>query len=124
MKKSIILLVAFALFSCNAVKTVKAEPIKAMNLKDLHTERKDVQTALLFVPSENKVMSLQIAKGKQLAEHITKVPALLVCVSGSGSYGDESGRKMDLKSGDYVKIEPNIKHWVDAFENSNFLLMK
>ena len=121
MKKIILLVTVFAVFSC---KSVSVQPLKTMNLKDLHMEPKDVQTALLFVPSENKVMSLQIAKGKQLAEHITKVPALLVCVSGSGSYGDESGRKMDLKSGDYVKIEPNIKHWVDAFENSNFLLMK
>ncbi|WP_339887908.1 hypothetical protein [uncultured Flavobacterium sp.] len=121
MKKSIILLAFFALFSC---KSVKVEPIKTMNLKDLHTEQKDVQTALLFVPSENKVVSLQIAKGKKLAEHITAVPALLVCVSGSGSYGDESGRKLNLKSGDYVKIEPNIKHWVDAEEESNFLLIK
>ena len=52
-----------------------------MNLKDLHIEQKEVQTSLLFVPTENKVVSLQIAKDKQLAEHITKVPALLVCVS-------------------------------------------
>ena len=94
-----------------------------MNLKNLHSENKAVQTNLLFEPTE-KVISMQIAKGEQLKEHLTKIPALLVCVSGSGSYGDESGRKMDLKSGDYVKIEPNIKHWVDAFENSNFLLMK
>ena len=121
MKKSIVLLAFFALFSC---KSVTVEPIKTMNLKDLHTEQKDVQTALLFVASESKVVSLQIAKGKQLAEHITTVPALLVCVSGSGSYSDQSGRKMSLKSGDYVKIEPNVKHWVDAFEESNFLLIK
>ena len=36
----------------------------------------------------------------------------------------EGNVKMSLKSGDYVKIEPNIKHWVDAYENSNFLLIK
>lgn len=123
MKKIIVLFTAFALFSCKSVPT-EVPPVKTMNLKDLHTEVNDVQTALLFAPSENKVVSLQIAKGKQLAEHITKVPALLVCVSGSGSYGDESGRKLSLKSGDYIKIEPNIKHWVDAFEESNFLLIK
>ena len=121
MKKSIVLLAFFALFSC---KSVLLEPVKPMNLKDLHTEQKDVQTALLFAPTENKVVSLQIAKGKQLSEHITKVPALLVCVTGSGSYGDESGRKISLKQGDYVKIESNIKHWVDAYEDSNFLLIK
>ena len=94
-----------------------------MNLKDLHTEQKAVQTNALFEPRE-KVISMQIAKGEQLKEHLTKVPALLVCVSGKGSYGDETGRKISLQSGDYVKIEPNVKHWVDAFEDSNFLLIK
>ena len=123
MKKTIVLFVIFALFSCKSVPT-QAPAVKAMNLKDLHNEQKEVQTSLLFVPTENKVVSLQIAKDKQLAEHITKVPALLVCVSGSGSYADEKGLKMNLKSGDYVKIEPNVKHWVDAFEASNFLLIK
>ena len=48
-----------------------------MNLKDLHTEQKAVQTNALFEPKE-KVISLQIAKDEQLKEHITKVPALLV----------------------------------------------
>ena len=94
-----------------------------MNLKNLHSENKAVQTNLLFEPTE-KVISMQIAKGEQLKEHLTKIPALLVCVSGSGSYADEKGLKMNLKSGDYVKIEPNVKHWVDAFEASNFLLIK
>ena len=46
-----------------------------MNLKDLHTEQKAVQTSALFEPKE-KVISLQIAKDEQLKEHITKVPAL------------------------------------------------
>ena len=36
----------------------------------------------------------------------------------------ENGQKLSLQSGDYVKIEPNVKHWVDAFEDSNFLLIK
>ncbi|WP_245574953.1 hypothetical protein [Flavobacterium tegetincola] len=122
MKKIILFVSILGFTSCKS--TSVQQTTKAMNLKELHTEVKDVQTALLFAPSENKVLSLQIAKGKQLAEHITNVPALLVCVSGSGSYKDERGKKVNLKSGDYVKIEPNIKHWVDASENSNFLLIK
>lgn len=120
MKISIILVALFALLGCKSIP-VKSENIE--NLKNLHTEQKDVQTSVLFEANE-KVISLQIAKNKQLAEHITKVPALLVCVSGSGSYGDELGRKVSLTPGDYVKIEPNVKHWVDAFEDSNFLLIK
>ena len=94
-----------------------------MNLKDLHTEQKAVQTNALFEPKE-KVISLQIAKDEQLKEHITKVPALLVCVSGKATFSDENDQKILLQSGDYVKIEPNVKHWVNASENSNFLLIK
>lgn len=95
-----------------------------MNLKSLHTEQKAVQTQILFQPTEAKVISLQIAKNEQLAEHITKVPALLVCVSGNATYNDEKGEKINLKSGSYVNIPINIKHWIDAHEESNFLLIK
>jgi len=94
-----------------------------MNLKNLHTENKAVQTNVLFEPTE-KVISMQIAKGEQLKEHLTKIPALLVCVSGKAKFENEKGNKITLQSGDYVNIEPNVKHWVDAIEESNFLLIK
>lgn len=94
-----------------------------MNLKNLHTENKVVQTSVLFEPKE-KVISLKIAKGEQLKEHITKIPAMLVCISGNATFSDDNNQKIILQSGDYLKIEPNVKHWIDAFEDSNFLLIK
>jgi quercetin dioxygenase-like cupin family protein len=94
-----------------------------MNLKNLHIENKAVQTSILFEPTE-KVISLQIAAGEQLKEHSTKIPALLICISGKATFDNEKGQKSSLQSGDYVMIEPNVKHWVDAFEDSNFLLIK
>lgn len=95
-----------------------------MNLKNLHTEDKAVQTNVLFKAEEGKVISLQIAAGGQLKEHITKVPALLACISGDGVFQDEKGNSIELKSGDYVNIEANVKHWVDANQDSNFLVIK
>jgi quercetin dioxygenase-like cupin family protein len=95
-----------------------------MNLKNLHTENKPVQTKVLFEPTESKVISLQIAAGEQLKEHITKVPALLICVTGNAVFQDEKGKSIELKPGDYVNIEANVKHWVDAKEDSNFILIK
>jgi quercetin dioxygenase-like cupin family protein len=95
-----------------------------MNLKNLHTENKAVQTKVLFESTESKVISLQIAAGEQLKEHLTKVPALLVFVSGEAVFHDEKGNSIDLKSGDYVNIEANVKHWIDAKEDSNFILIK
>ena len=34
------------------------------------------------------------------------------------------GVKEQLSAGDYIEIEPMIKHWVDAISESNFLLIK
>ena len=59
-----------------------------MNLKNLHTENKAVQTKVLFEPTESRVISLQIAAGETLKEHITKVPALLICVTGDAVFQD------------------------------------
>ena len=95
-----------------------------MILKNLHTENKPVQTKVLFEPSESKVISLQIAKGETLKEHVSKIPALLVCVSGNAIFTDEKGTIVNLNSGTYVMIEENVKHAVKAIEESNFLLMK
>lgn len=123
MKKILTLTIVLVVLGCKTAQS-NLKSSQAMNLKNLHTEKKAVQTNLLFAPADGKVVSLQIAKNEQLAEHITKVPALLVCVSGRATYGDETGLKIGLQSGDYVKIEPNIKHWIDAQQESNFLLIK
>lgn len=95
-----------------------------MILKNLHTENKPVQTKLLFEPTESKVISMQIEKGETLKEHISKTPALLVCVSGNAVFTDEKGKEINLISGSYVMIEVNVKHKVNAIEESNFLLIK
>ena len=95
-----------------------------MILKNLHTENKPVQTQMLFEPTESKVISLQIAKGETLKEHVSKVPALLVCVSGNAIFTDEKDTIINLNSGVYVMIEENIKHAIKAIEDSGFLLIK
>ena len=95
-----------------------------MNLTNLHSSDKPVQTQVLFEPTENKVIALQIAKNDQLKEHVTKVPALLICVTGEATFSNENGEKIHLKSGDFIKIPVDVKHWDDAHELSNFLLIK
>ena len=95
-----------------------------MILKNLHTENKPVQTQLLFEPKDAKVISLQIAKGETLKEHVSKIPALLVCISGNAVFTDDKGTVINLNSGTYVMIEENVKHAVKAIDESNFLLMK
>ena len=94
-----------------------------MNLKDLHTENKEIQTQLLLKIEQGTVISLQIEAGKVLKEHISKIPATLICVTGTASY-EEEHRKVDLASGDFVRIKSNVKHKVTAITESNFLLMR
>ena len=81
-----------------------------MILKNLHTENKPVQTQLLLEPKDAKVISLQIAKGETLKEHISKIPALLVCISGNAVFTNEKGTVVNLNSGTYVMIEENVKN--------------
>ena len=95
-----------------------------MNLKNLHTKNKPVQTKLLFEPKESKVISMQIGKGETLKEHVSKTPVLLVCVSGNAVFSNEKGEIINLSSGSYVMIEVNVKHEVKAIDESNFLLIK
>lgn len=95
-----------------------------MNIKDLHQDTKAISTASLFKTTESNVISIQILAGEQLKEHITKVPALLFCLTGEAIFEDENGIKLTLTTGDYVNIEPNIKHWIDAKTTSNLILVK
>lgn len=95
-----------------------------MNLTELFTDDKPVQAKKMFSTTEGNVNSLRILAGNQLKEHITKVPALLVCIIGEVVFNNEKGVVNHLKSGDYVEIEPMVKHWVNAQEDSYLLLIK
>lgn len=95
-----------------------------MNIKTLHQDSKAISTASLFKTAESNVTSIQILGGEQLKEHITKVPALLICITGDAIFENENGDKVTLTAGDYVNIEPLIKHWINAKSTSNLILIK
>lgn len=95
-----------------------------MNLKELHTEDKPFQTKKIFSTTEGQVNSFHITAGNQLKEHTTKVPAFLICVTGEAVFENEKGVSEKLDSGDYMNIEPDVKHWVTAVSDSQLLLIK
>lgn len=95
-----------------------------MNLTTFHNSEKPLSAKQLFNCSEGKVVAIHLKKGGELKEHITKVPALLVCVLGEIVYEDEKGLKTTLKSGGYYEIEPMVKHWLIANADSEAILMK
>lgn len=95
-----------------------------MNIKELHTQEKPVSATSLFKSDLGNATAIQILKGEKLKEHITKIPALLICVEGEVIFENENGIKETLLSGDYVHIEPMVKHWVDGVINSQLVLIK
>lgn len=94
-----------------------------MNIKDKHSE-KVVSAYSLFKGVEGSATAIQIKKGEQLKEHITKTEAFLVCVSGSARFKNEKGETHNLTSGNCVVIEPMVKHSVDGIETSQLVLLK
>lgn len=95
-----------------------------MNIKDIFTKEKSVSTEVLFRSEKNSATVIQILEGEQLKEHLSKVPALLICVIGKVVFENEKGMKETLQTGDYVRIEPMIKHWANALTTSQLILFK
>lgn len=95
-----------------------------MNIKDLLPQERAVSTEVLFRSGEAVATVIQILQGEQLKEHVTKVPAFLICVLGKAVFENEKGLKETLQSGDYMKIDPMVKHWVNATTTSQLILFK
>lgn len=94
-----------------------------MNLLDNHSADKSVSTKVIF-NGEGIVISLKILANQKLAEHFTKIPAMLICVSGDAVFEYLDGEKHNLKSGNYVNIDANRTHFVVANVDSLFILVK
>lgn len=95
-----------------------------MNIQELHLKEKAVSAIQFFKKNETNTIALQILKGEKLNEHVTKTPALLICIDGEAMYESEKGEKITLKNGDYVEIEPQVKHWVIGINTTQLLLIK
>ena len=95
-----------------------------MNIKELHTQDKPVSATSLFKSEGGNVTAIKFLQGEKLSEHITKSAAILICMEGNVVFEDENGLKETLLPGDYVMIEPLVKHWFIATTNSQLILIK
>jgi len=95
-----------------------------MNISTLHPSDKGVSAQLLFKGEAATTNALHLSAGEQLKEHTTKVPALLVCVIGEVVFNNVKGIKETLHPGDYIHIETDVVHWLDALKKSELLLIK
>ena len=95
-----------------------------MNISELHDARKEVSAKPLVKTTEGNVTALQILENALLKEHVTKVPALLICISGEVVFENEKGTKQTLGAGDFIHIEPLVTHWVKGVHDSQLLLIK
>ena len=95
-----------------------------MNIKELHSQDKPVSVISLFKTEMGHATAIQILKGEKLKEHTTATPALLICLEGEVIFENQKGIKEALMPGDYINIEPMIKHWVEGKEKSQLILIK
>jgi quercetin dioxygenase-like cupin family protein len=95
-----------------------------MNIKELHTQEKPVSAISLFKSEHGNATAIKILTGQKLQEHITKIPAILICMEGKVIFENEKGINEILMSGDYVNIEPMVKHWVEGIMESQLILIK
>jgi len=95
-----------------------------VKLKDLHLGNNEVSAKSISASVISNITAIEILRGKLLKEHMTKSPAVLLCILGAVEYEDETGQKIVLNSGDFHHIAPMIKHWVKGLEDSELILVK
>ncbi|HMT34331.1 MAG: hypothetical protein IPF62_14505 [Bacteroidetes bacterium] len=95
-----------------------------MNITELHTQEKPVSAISIFKSELGNATAIKIMKGEKLKEHVTKTAALLICIEGKALFENEKGVKETLITGDYVNIEPMVKHWVEGILESQLILIK
>ena len=95
-----------------------------MNVQSIHPKDKAVSAISIFKSDAGNASAIQLLKFEILKEHITNTPALLVCVMGEIIFENEKGDKSTLKTGDFILIEKDIKHWLIAVLESQLILIK
>lgn len=95
-----------------------------MNINELHSADKKVSAVKIESKIESIITAIKILKNETLSKHITKIPAILICITGHTDFETEKGDIQTLKTGDYVNIPPNVTHWLNAIEESHLLLIK
>ena len=95
-----------------------------MNIKELHTQEKPVSATSLFKSELGNATAIKIQKDGELKEHITKTPALLICVEGEVIFENEKRIKEKLLSVDFINIAPMVKDWVKGIIESQLILIK
>ena len=95
-----------------------------MNIKQMHTNDKAVSAVSILKSETGNATAIQILGNEKLKEHVTKVPALLICIAGNAVFENEKGIRETLFRGDYILIEPEVKHWVEGIADSQLLLVK
>ena len=95
-----------------------------MNLAQRHTDEKEVSALPIFRGEVGTTIAIQLQRHGTLKEHITKTPALLICISGFVTYEDENDLEVQLEQGDFIEIAPNVLHWLNASVKSQLILCK
>ena len=95
-----------------------------MNVQTIHPKDKAVSAVSIFKSDAANATAIQLLQFETLKEHITKTPAVLVCVMGEIIFENEKGDKSTLKTGDFIHIEKDIKHWLIAIMESQLILIK
>jgi quercetin dioxygenase-like cupin family protein len=95
-----------------------------MHIDEFHQNEKPVSAAKINSDNSSALTSIRILAGESLKAHTTAVPAMLIFISGKANFKDVTGRDFILTPGTYFQIPVNVEHWVDAEEESNFILLK
>lgn len=77
----------------------------------------------VFMNAAFEVRSITMEKGTIFPEHTSPLEALLILLEGAIAFHIE-GQAYPLQQQESLHFPPNTAHWVEAMEDSKFLLIR
>ena len=87
------------------------------------TEHKGVQTSKLSKSENIDVLHISMEKNANLKKHSSPKDALLIVLEGHIVFYIDTNSYV-LKKHQVYNFEKNVEHWVEAIEDSNFIIIR
>jgi len=87
------------------------------------TEHKGVQTSKLSKSENIDVLHISMEKDAILKKHSSPKDALLIVLEGHIVFHIDTNSYV-LKKHQVYNFEKNVEHWVEAIEDSNFIIIR
>jgi len=101
----------------------KKEAEKKVEPESNNDEDKDLTAKILYSDPSKKIVLIRLKNGATLSDHAADCPIVVLCISGSGTFG-YNGKSLKIEKGALVELDARVVHSVQAEDEIEILVTK